>query len=166
MPDCWGSGTVIGVTPTKALILSCRHVCQSPGRPVKAWFIWNQGQEVQGRVLEIIPGNGFGSDLALVEVDRPLNVTPVPVAQLDLKQGPWVAAGFRNAMLRVSIGTAGRYEDGLLIFNSPMVGGMSGGPVFNRYGHVVAVAVASDRATTGVAVDGPRLHALLKRYSK
>jgi hypothetical protein len=57
-------------------------------------------------------------------------------------------------------------EGGLVQFNSPLVKGMSGGAVFDKYGRLVAVGVASNFTTLGYGADGVYLKNLVQLHTR
>jgi len=164
-PEGQGSGTLIATRDDgTALVLSCRHVCGRIGNRVQLNWILSGGQTSSGVVWDVVPGAGFDTDLALVICDRPSGVLPRRVVPFQPQNGQWVSAGFRGGQLRYSVSSAARLQGSLLTLNSPFVGGMSGGPTFDRFGRVVGVVVASDRRSYGVSTDGDLLHNLIRKY--
>jgi hypothetical protein len=161
-----GSGTLIGTREDgAALVLSCRHVNQKVGQVVTVTWPLAGGQQSAGVVYEVIPGNGFDTDLALVVCQRPVAVDPVKVTGFDPTAGPFVAAGWRDNRLRVAVADVAALRSQALIWMpTPFIGGMSGGALFNRKGEQVAVVVASDRVTWGVSCDGPLLHVMIAKF--
>lgn len=163
-----GSGTLIGMAPDgRGLMLSCRHVCQTVGRQIDVQFLWANDFRAKGRVIYVLGGDEFDTDIALVEIDRvPPNVSPVRVVPFDPAAGPWIAAGFRDGVMRLAgpIGSAYTRGRGMIVLPVPFIGGQSGGALFNRYGQVIGVVVASDRETIGVSADGPQLHAIVNKF--
>jgi hypothetical protein len=161
-----GSGTLIATRPDgSALVLSCRHVNQQVGNVVEISWPLAGGQTSPGVVWDVIPGDGFDTDIALVICEAPIGVSPVSVAKFDPRDGGYVAAGWRDGMLRVAPWPLAELRGQSLIWcNTPYIGGMSGGALFNRKGELVGVVVASDRVTWGVSVDGPLLHHTIAKY--
>lgn len=166
MPDCSGSGTLIGTSGDRALVLSCRHVCESVGRPVEATWVWADNQRTTGQVIDVLRGGGFNTDLALADVGLPKGVQPVEVAVLNLDSGPWAAAGFRQGTMRITTARRGWVNDNMFFFDTNLIGGMSGGPVFNRYGQLVAVGVGSHTTEVkAIGVDGKALQAIIVKWA-
>lgn len=176
-----GSGTLVGVRDDLALILSCRHVCRQVGNEVVVSWPLADGQQSTGIVTEIIDRNPaeeldalgrFSTDLAIVVCRRPRGVEPVPIGQFAPGEGPYVAMGWRAQLFRVAISpTAAERPDGLVLTTAPFVGGMSGGPLFQQSGRLVAVVVADVRQRNGqhmygVSVNGEELHRLLFKYRR
>lgn len=164
--DAAGSGVLVGTRQDgTALVLSCRHVNQTVGQVVTVSWPLAGGQKSAGVVYEVIRGNGFDTDLALVVCQRPVGVDPIKVAAFDPAAGPFVGAGWRDGQLRIAVADVAALKGQSLIWlPSPFVGGMSGGALFNRKGEQVAVVVASDRVTWGVSCDGPLLHAMISKF--
>lgn len=165
--DGWsGSGTLIATRGSKALVLSCRHVCPTVGMPIQVnWVL--AGQSSMGQVVEVVAGDGFNNDLALVLCDRPTGITPLKVRPFCGQCGVWFGLGWRGDLFRLAIAdNAAKYPDGRIHVNSPYVGGMSGGPLVDSRGVVVGVVVASDWDSLGICADGPWLEAMLARYGK
>jgi hypothetical protein len=161
-----GSGTLIGLNGNRALVLTCRHVAEQVGNDVTCNWLWAGRQSTPGRVVAVVPGGGFDTDLALVVCGRPNGIAPMIVTSYAPAYGPWVSAGFRDGKLRYAFASSARYDGGLIRFPVPYVQGMSGGPCYDRYGRVIAVVVASDLETFGISVDGPRLQALVNQFRK
>jgi len=160
-----GSGTLIATKGEFGLILSARHVCMRVGNDVTIRWYGTGNVTTKGKVLHIVEGRTLDTDLALVlSKGIPPGVYPVPVATTDIS-GPWVCAGYRGGKFLVGYADEGYYdENGLLVNNSPFVGGMSGGICFDRYGRHTAVIVASDRRDTGISSDGRNLRDMLRLY--
>lgn len=164
-----GSGTLIAKGQDgRGVILTCRHVASKIGDDVLVSFLWAGGGETcSGAVVRVVKGRGFDTDLAIVLVDQvPAGIEPRRVVRLDKTKGPWIAAGFRGGVMRVThpILTLLEHPNGLVTVPAPFVGGMSGGALFDKYGNVVAVVVASDFATTGIAADGDNLHRMVDEF--
>src|SRR5690606_38983301 len=95
------------------------------------------------------------TDIAMIVTQMPKGVAPVTLEPPRLEDGPWVAAGFRGGVMRVQSVPSIEYRSGLIRAPKPAVGGMSGGPLFNVRGSVVAVVVASDRSSEMYAATAP-----------
>lgn len=159
-----GSGTLIATRGNTALILSCRHVCPEVGMSVNV--LWPlSGQSSSGIVVEVVDGDTFNNDLALVLCRRPNGISPVRIRPYCGNCGPWFGLGWRGDLFRMAIAdSAAKYQDGRIHVNSSYVGGMSGGPLIDSRGHIVGVVVASDWDTLGICADGPWLEAMLRKY--
>jgi hypothetical protein len=137
-------------------------------------FHWRNagGQITYGKTLETLPYTthdeheiGFwNSDLALAVCKKPKGIEPVKYAPFDGTSGPWVGVGFTDGL---TIVTSSHYtvEAGVIFFDHQFVPGMSGGPVFNHHGELVAVVSGYNaKLDIGLACDGPRLQKLLDEY--
>ena len=165
MPRWTGSGTLVATSGGKGLVLSCRHV--NPRVGMRARVRWlGVGAETIGVVVKVVRGRGFGTDLALLVTDIPGGVLPRTVAAFDPQNGPWRSVGYRDSRLLEATAERVDVRGNLLYLNSPYLGGMSGGPTFDRFGQVVAVVVASNGDTVGVSVDGEALHDMLREFAK
>lgn len=161
-----GSGTLVAVSGGKALILTCRHVANSVETDVKVQWLAAGNQESAGKVVSVVNGNEFNNDLAVVIADAPKGVQPVPVSEFNQQHGPFRCVGFRRGVMYESLAMSAYEKNGLITLSEPFIGGMSGGPVFDRFGHVVGVVVGSDMKTFGVAANGHYLKQLITRFSK
>jgi S1-C subfamily serine protease len=167
--NCSGTGTLIAKRDDgTGLVLSCRHVCQDVDSRVMCIFHWANGKHVTyGRVVAVVKGKNYDTDLALIVIDQsPAGIAPRPVSRFKLADGPWIGAGFRAGFMFVTpvITHCEELQGGQIMFPSQLVKGQSGGALFNRRGEIVAVLVASDFATRGVACDGENLHRLVNQY--
>lgn len=169
-----GSGVLVARSGDTGLILSCRHVNTKVGLKVKVTWHgapgsgWPSGSiTTVGKVVYSHKGDDLPTDLALVQAPIPPGVDAIPVVPFDSANGPWRSVGYRDNKLLVSEASGVEPgEDGLVVFNAPYLQGMSGGAVFDRYGRVVAVIVASDFKKIGIAVDGHRLHQMLSLFRR
>lgn len=170
-----GSGTLIAVREDLGLGigLSCRHVCRKPYQEMTADWIWAGCGKTKAVTLAVIDGRGFDTDMAVFVTEIPRGVKPVPVVTFNEDEGPWIAAGYRDNLLRVAGPTPRVNYNGRTIATKYLagepgghvfVGGMSGGPLFNSWGEIVGVVVASDDKTMSLCSDGPALKALVDRF--
>lgn len=161
-----GSGTLIALDGERALVLTCRHVAMTGGAGVKLEWLGAACQRTSGKVITVVPGTTFNNDLALVVSDAPKGLTPVIVAKFDEANGPWRCVGWRGGQMYEAVADEASEADGLIKFNSPLIGGQSGGAMLDKNGHLVGVSVGSDMTTYGVAADGRFLAGLLDAYTK
>lgn len=161
-----GSGTLVAVHGDRALVLTARHVAVRLNEPVRVSWPWAGNQVRPGRVCAIVSGEGYDTDLALVHTYKPTGVPVIPVASFSASQGPWLAAGFRRGEMRYQpVGAAELFDNGLVKVHAPLIGGMSGGPLFDPLGRVVAVNVATNKRS-GYCANGRHLQELLQRFGK
>lgn len=156
-----GSGTLIGVTKNEALVLTVAHVAERVNQT--ATCQWGD-QKCHGYVLAVSPT----ADLALILVQRPVGIAPVPVAHAEPENGPYYMAGFPGYdrdTLRYQQGAYVDHDHDTLVITCRPEKGMSGGPTFDRYGRVVG-AVSAYGLQHGYAGDGDALQALVKAYLK
>lgn len=161
-----GSGTLIAISDGKALVLSCRHVAQSAGAGCKLSWLGAGNQVTSGDVLTVVPGSTFNDDLSLIVCDSPEGVEPIVIAKFDPANGPWVGVGWRRGQFYETVCDEAEEKDGLIKFNAPLIGGMSGGALLDNNGHVVGVTVGSDMSTYGVAADGLYLQHVVSKYAR
>lgn len=154
-----GSGTLIGVTEKEALVLTVSHVAERVGQTAICQF---GNVEVRGYVLATHPT----ADLALIVVQRPAGIQPVPVTHATSKTGPYYLAGFpgydRNT-LRYQRGDYVEHDDDTLTVTCKPEKGMSGGPAYDRYGRVVG-AISAYGIKYGYVGDGDALRDLVRPY--
>lgn len=156
-----GSGTLIGVTQNEALVLTVAHVAERVN--MTATCEWGD-QKCHGYVLAVSPT----ADLALILVQRPVGIAPVPVAHATPENGPYCMAGFPGYdrdTLRYQWGNYVDHDHDTLVITCRPEKGMSGGPTFDRYGRVVG-AVSAYGPRNGYAGDGDALQALVKQFLK
>lgn len=156
-----GSGTLIGVTQNEALVLTVQHVAERVGQTATCQF---GDVKVHGYVLATHPT----ADLALILVQRPPGIQPVPVAHATSANGPYYMAGYPGYdrdTLRYQRGDYVDQDSDTLVITCRPEKGMSGGPTFDRYGRVVG-AVSAYGPRYGYAGDGDALQALVRPYVK
>lgn len=167
-----GTGTLIAVNyEGLGLGVSCRHVCIKPEQRFYADWIWADAGRTQCETIAVIKGRGFDTDMAVFVTEVPRGVKPVEVVKFEPSYGPWTAAGYRGEALRVAGPTpivnyngstiATRYDGRT---GHVFVGGMSGGPMFDRFGRIVGIVVASDDKSYSLCSDGPALTALVQHF--
>lgn len=164
-----GSGTLIATRGGTALVLSCRHVNEVEGARVTISWPLAGNQVTPGTVHKVIRGEDWGTDIAVIICRRPAGVAPIRVVKFNADHGPWVGAGWRSGQLRVAVSKQAEQRGNEIWLESPgmaFVGGQSGGCLFNRYGQLVGVIVASDRYSTSICADGPLLHQIIDQYRR
>jgi S1-C subfamily serine protease len=145
----WGSGVLIQRQGQRYLVLTNAHVSQA-GKKL-------QIQTADGRLYPAKPfpqADFRGNDLALLEFESPNTYAIAPLGRAaDLKSGNMVFAsgfplqpqggdrdGFVFTQGQVSLVNPKSFEGGYQIgYFNPVVKGMSGGPVLNSNGVLVAV---------------------------
>ncbi len=137
-----GSGVVVS---PDGLILTVAHVGVHAGRQVTVTF--PDGQRAHGRTL----GNDHGVDAGMVKLD---GQGPWPYADLgvsaDLEQGQWcVTLGYPVSFQRgkapvVRLGRILRNRGGMIFADCKIMGGDSGGPLFDLQGHVIGIGSRCD----------------------
>lgn len=158
-----GSGTLIAVSDDKALVLSCRHVCEKEGDIVQVRWPAAGNQTSLGVVLKVIKGEGFDTDQAVVMCGRPVGIEPRKYSKFNPDDGPFIMVGYRDNVMRAQVGSVTEAGE-LLIMMKPAVGGMSGGPLYNSRGEICGIVVASDRATISYCSNGKVLTALIQEF--
>lgn len=158
-----GSGTVVG----PRLVVTAAHVVDRAATVV----VEGPAGPVPGTVVGIDPE---GRDLALVLVEEPLaiddgrdgrDVAPGDVLTASGHPGGGPLAAVDGTV--VSLASArdfGQAGDRLVVFTAPFPPGMSGGPVMDDAGRLVAVIVGTERGSgTGLAVPVREMRDLLQR---
>jgi serine protease Do len=137
-----GSGVVVS---KDGLILTVAHVGVRADRPVTVTF--PDGRRVRGRTL----GNDHGVDAGMVKLD---GEGPWPHAEIgssaDLEQGQWcVTLGYPVTFERgkppvVRVGRVLRNRGGMIFADCKIMGGDSGGPLFDLEGRVIGIGSRCD----------------------
>ncbi len=157
-----GSATLIAVSETKALVLTCQHVVLRAGRPVE--FTWHAtGEVTQGTVISV---GAKRLDIALCITDRPKDLRAVPIAKPDLERsGQITNAGYPGlkGVLQWQTGEIERITQEDLYYTCRPVPGMSGGPTFDQYGNLIGVVVRYGR-DGGASTSGKRMVEYLRPY--
>lgn len=147
-----GSGTLIGLAGDKALVLTVQHVAEEVGAP--AVCNWANNPPCKGTVLAV----NASADIALLIVDAPVGIQPVPVATATETSGPFTMAGYPGydrTTLRLQTGEFLEIDGETLTVKVRPEKGMSGGPCYDRYGNVCgAVSTFSLRSQRGTAGGG------------
>ena len=137
-----GSGVVVS---EDGLILTVAHVGEREGRRVTVTF--PDGRRVRGRTL----GNDFGVDAGMVQIEGEGPWPCVEIGSSDnLEQGQWcVTLGYPVSFDRdkppvVRLGRILRNRHGMIFADCKIMGGDSGGPLFNLEGRVIGIGSRCD----------------------
>jgi serine protease Do len=133
-----GSGVIVSAD---GLVLTAAHVIGRPGR--RAWVELPDGRRLRGTTL----GADHNADAGMVKLDNPPDDLPfTPVAEgPPLEPGEWVVTtGQPGGLVEgrappVRLGRVLFRDDELLCTDCKLVGGDSGGPLFNMRGEVVGI---------------------------
>jgi serine protease Do len=133
-----GSGVVVSAD---GLVLTAAHVIGRPGR--EATIELPDGRRLLGTTL----GADHNADAGMVRIDNPPTDLPfTPIAEDDaLEPGAWVVTtGQPGGLIEgrappVRLGRVLFRDDELLCTDCKLVGGDSGGPLFNMRGEVVGI---------------------------
>lgn len=163
----FGSGTLIAKQKVgneyAGIILSARHVALQEGSVVTINWLSDGGIKTMGRTWKLIHGDGYATDMSLICCEVPAGVQPVKVVKFNPANGPFLSAGYRDGLLRVGgpYHNVTKTKSDSLYVDSPLCHGMSGGALFDRYGNVVGIVIASDTKSWGIFSDGQYLERLL-----
>jgi serine protease Do len=155
--SAFGSGVVVS---QDGYILTAAHVIGGPGRTADIRF--SDGRRAQGKTL----GVNRTADAGLIKIigDGPWDFAPM-AKSADLKPGQWCLAtghpgGFeqgRGPVLRLGRILTRRTDH--LSTDCPLIGGDSGGPLFDLDGNVVAIhSRIADPLTANIHVPADRFH--------
>ncbi|HJZ89698.1 MAG TPA: trypsin-like peptidase domain-containing protein [Gemmataceae bacterium] len=132
-----GSGVIVS---KDGLILTAGHVSGEPGKKIKV--VLHDGKTVEGETL----GFGPAIDSGMVKITGGGEWPYVEVgAAKDLKPGQWVIAtghpgGYKKGRSPVvRVGRVGLRSDTVVQTDCTLVGGDSGGPLFDMTGKVVGI---------------------------
>ena len=160
-----GSGTIIAVSETQALVLSCKHVIRRPGRYVKAyWPNVPGGFTSYGWSIDV----GGTQDIAAFITQRPPGVRPVRVQLPRIDSGPFTNVGFPSggAGLEWQQGKFGSLSHSEFYYTvARPVPGMSGGATFDRFGNLVGVIVRYGNSG-GVSTSGSEMMEFVDRFRR
>ncbi len=132
-----GTGVIVN---EQGYVMTAAHVIGEPGRD--ATFILSDGRTVKGKTL----GADYDNDAGLMQITDRGDWNPADVASSGkVKVGQWVLAlghpgGYqrgRNPVVR--LGRVLRISDDGITTDCTLVGGDSGGPLFDMQGRVIAV---------------------------
>lgn len=133
-----GSGVIVN---KQGIVLTAAHVVGRAGR--RAWVQLPDGRRLPGRSL----GANHDVDAGMIKLDDPPADLPfVPMADVrELQPGEWVVTiGQPGGIVEdrappVRFGRVLFRGDGILCTDCKLVGGDSGGPLFNMRGEVVGI---------------------------
>jgi serine protease Do len=136
----FGSGVVV----TKdGYVLTAGHVSGKPDRDVKIYF--HNGKSVEGKTL----GGNHGIDSGMIKITEPAPENGWPVAEMGdsaaMTKGAWCMViahpgGFKTGRTPpVRLGRLLAKTDSTLTTDCVLVGGDSGGPLFDMYGRVIGI---------------------------
>jgi serine protease Do len=133
-----GSGVIVN---REGLVLTAAHVIGRAGRT--AWIELPDGRRLRGRTL----GANHNADAGMIQLERPPADLPfAPLAKnLELKAGEWVVTtGQPGGIVSdrappVRLGRVLAVVDDTVCTDCKLVGGDSGGPLYNMQGEVVGI---------------------------
>jgi serine protease Do len=153
-----GSGVIVSAD---GLVLTAGHVSGEPGRD--CFVIFPNGKRVAATTL----GRNTDIDSGMIRITVPGEYPHVPMGRsADLLQGEWVLAlghpgGFRPGRPPVArVGRVIDQADDAVRTDNTLVGGDSGGPLFDLDGNVVAIHSRIGRSTTS------NLHVPIDTYTQ
>jgi S1-C subfamily serine protease len=133
-----GSGVIVN---REGVVLTAAHVVGRAGR--RAWVELPDGRRLAGRSL----GANHDADAGMIKIDSPpkdLPFTPIHEGP-ELRHGEWVVTiGQPGGIIEdrappVRFGRVLFRGEGILCTDCKLVGGDSGGPLFNMQGEVVGI---------------------------
>lgn len=141
-----GSGVIIG---DEGYVLTAAHVIGQPGREVELRL--NDGRRLKGRSL----GVDREIDAGLIQIDEPAGLPSVSLGSMDdVRLGDWCIAvghpgGFRSDRTPVvRLGRVLLKRNHVIQTDCTLVGGDSGGPLFNLQGKVIGINSRIGRSTS------------------
>ncbi len=134
-----GSGSGVIVSPN-GLILSAAHVVMEPGKQLN--IVLPGGKKVKGETLGLVPDTDAG--MARIIDEGTYDFVPLG-DYAELKLGHWCYAlghsgGWdekRGPVVR--IGRIIRLKDGTMQSDCKLIGGDSGGPIFDMHGRLIGI---------------------------
>jgi serine protease Do len=133
----WGSGVIVR---PEGYVLTAGHVSAQADRDVTVFL--SDGRHVKGKTL----GANHGADSGLIKITEDGTWPFAPMeASADLKPGQWcIAMGHPNGYKRgrtpvVRLGRVLSASDRFIQTDCALVGGDSGGPLFDLKGHVIGI---------------------------
>jgi serine protease Do len=135
--DAQGSGVIVS---EKGLVLTAAHVVMAPSR--KVTVVLSDGKHLEGRAL----GVNYSSDCGAVQITEG---GPFPACKISdmqsLRPGDWCLAtghpgGYQEGRSPVMrLGRVVELTAGMIQSDCPLLGGDSGGPLFDLNGNVIAI---------------------------
>ena len=132
-----GSGVIIS---KEGYILTVAHVAGRPGQVAE--IILHDGRKIKGKTL----GSNLAIDSGLVKITEPGYWMHADMAQTsDLRAGQWCLAvghplGYQEGRAPVArLGRILEVEKTFIRTDCPLVGGDSGGPLFDMFGQVIGI---------------------------
>src|SRR5262245_18158833 len=133
-----GSGVIIS---KDGFVLTAAHVAGQPNRDVK--FFLSDGRTVAGKTL----GSNREIDAGLMKITEPGDYPFAAIAETPVKENQWCLAmghpggyqGDRGVVLRLGRVLLANDQKKTITTNCTLVGGDSGGPLFDLDGHVIGV---------------------------
>jgi serine protease Do len=132
-----GSGVVVS---PDGYILTCAHVNQRPGREITITF--PDGKQVRAVTL----GNNHGVDAGMVKITEAGEYPHVPMGNSDdVPLGSWcLAVGYpvsfsRGLQPAIRLGRVSVNKPRMIVSDCAIMGGDSGGPLFDMYGRVIGI---------------------------
>jgi serine protease Do len=136
-PMAAGSGVIID---EEGHVLTAGHVSGKPGR--KCYLIFPDGKEVEGKTL----GQNVGIDSGLIKIVPKGKYPHVAMGDSEnVKPGQWVLSlghpgGFRKGRTPVvRLGRVSMANNRIIRSDCTLVGGDSGGPLFDMHGNVIGI---------------------------
>ncbi|MHB8973069.1 MAG: S1C family serine protease [Pirellulaceae bacterium] len=160
-----GSGVVVSAD---GYVLTVAHVGMSAGRPVTITF--PDGRTVHGKTL----GNDEGVDAGLIKIEDAGPFPFVPMGKsADVKAGTWcLALGYPVSFERgrppaLRIGRVQRNRETAIITDCTIMGGDSGGPLFDLDGNLIGIGSRCDDAlNVNIHVPVDCYHNMWERLAK
>jgi hypothetical protein len=135
-----GGGSGSGVLVKDGFVLTAGHVSGKPGRTVTLRM--PDGKKLKGKTL----GHNQGIDSGLIKVEGADKLPAIEMGKAsELKKGQWVVSighpgGFRdNRTPVVRLGRVQEVKADVILTDCTLVGGDSGGPLFDLDGKVIGI---------------------------